>query len=169
MADRGRFPAKRRKTWEDMPALVTVFTASTTQLGGGLPFEQAGSTVLRMMGEYTIHVSSAPVALDRARIGIGIGVVSSDAFALGSTAVPDPLGELEYPWLYWAEHALAFSDADTNQSGAAGSVRKAFDVKSQRKVGARQTLAGIFQYSDVNGTPPLTLMFGQVRVLLALP
>ena len=96
---------RRNKEWVNIPASTNSFTGNATGSGGAL---ESGTklTVLRMLGEYAITLVPAPVALDECEIAVAIGVISSDAFALGASAFPDPVEEPEYPWLYWASHKL---------------------------------------------------------------
>ncbi len=161
-------PARRAKIWSAIPGISLALTASGTSLGGSISFATA-DTVLRMMGQYIITPTSAPAALDNARVVVAIGVVSSDAFAAGSASVPDPAGEPEYPWLYWADHPLFFSTSTTDPNSGASTLRHSFDVRSMRKLKPRESLAMIVEYADIVGAPPLQFSTGQTRVLIALP
>ena len=161
---------RRRKTWAGLPGIALNMTADSTQLGGGLSFSESGSTLMRLLGEYTILPTSAAAAGDECVVTVALGIVSLDAFNLGSTAVPDPGGEAGYPWLYWAAHPLAFNTTALGGNLTdTGMFRHRFDIKSQRKIGTGQILAVIVEYSDLTGTPPLTIVLGQTRVLIALP
>ena len=156
------------KQWEGLAAIKLALTADTTSGGGVLNFTTS-ITILRMIGEYVIAPTSAPAALDAVRIGVGIGVISTDAATLGPTAVPDPLGEPDFPWLYWADHAFLFSTTDPDSGGnLASSVRHRFDIRSMRKVKPRESLTMIVQYADSVGTPPMSFFAGQTRVLQGL-
>ena len=123
---------------------------------------------MRLIGEYTIAATSAPAASDEVVIGVGIGVVSTDAAGAGSSAMPDPLGEPEYPWLYWKAHPLFFAGTDPEGAGQNYSLRQSFDVKSMRKLKPRESLVLVLQYLDVAGTVPITIAHGHTRVLLAI-
>ena len=160
---------RRRKSWFGLLGLSTNLTGDATVLGGGLTATEAGNTVLRIMGEYTISPTSAPVVSDLATVTVGIAIVSADAFELGLTVVPDPGSEPEYDWLYWRAHSMAFDNVLSDSSGANATLRRPFDVKSMRKLGARETLCSIVQYSDISGSSPLSYEFSQARVLMALP
>ena len=140
--------ARRQKQWARIPGFVTSFSADGTQAPAGFA-TAAGSqpTVMRMLGEYTIVADTAPVVAESAFLTVGIAVVSTDAFALGSTAMPDPAIELEFLWLYWAEHGF---------------------IRSMRKLRARETLAVILQYAVTNGTPDIRMLMSSTRILLAL-
>ncbi len=158
--------ARMLKEWENIPSIQIDFTSTATALGGVIAMS-APRTVIRMIGEYVIGPTSAPAALDVAKIAIAIGVVSSDAFAAGAGSVPDPAVEEEYPWLYWKEHMFFFPTNSADPSTAQGSVRVSFDIRSMRKLKPRESLAWVFQYVDINGVPPLTLDVASTRVLFA--
>ncbi len=164
---KGNYPAKRRKVWSAIPSFTANMTADNTFAIASVG-NFAGNTVLRMLGEYGVAPTSAPSTTDQAKCTIGIGVVSTDAFNVGASAMPDPAGEPGYPWLYWAEHPLFYSATTQDAASAVGTVRQAFDIKSMRKVTDRQSLVFIFQYTDILGAPPLTMAASQTRVLIAL-
>ena len=154
------------KHWELLPSSSSAFTTgSTAFLSGNTPGHPA--TVLRMLGEYAIGSTAAPTALDACLISVGIGIVSADAAELGSTAMPDPSVEAEFPWMYWAEHAVFFSTTAADPNGANATVRRSFDVRSMRKIKPRETLALVAQYVDVVGAPPVQLVTAGIRVLFA--
>ncbi len=164
MANGRRGGQRMDKEWSSIPSTNSVIVASSTVLQGAVTLGTSG-TVIRMIGEYTIVPTSAPAASDAVLIGVGIGVVSSDAFTAGAASVPDPSGDPEYPWLYWASHPIVFSGTGT--TGAAIAFRHRFDVRSMRKMKPKESLAMIIQYVDIAGTPPITFLNGLVRVLIA--
>ena len=162
---------RRRKQWT---SLLGGGPLNFTAVGSGgisnLAFGDGGNTILRMMGEYIITSVPMPVAADGCVITAAIGIFSTDAVTAGvSTAFPDFTAELEYPWLYWASHAFAFETADVDSNAAAGQIRHTFDVRSQRKVSPRQSLAWVFEYGNFAGNPAMNVWAGATRVLLALP
>ncbi len=165
MAD-NRFRGPRmQKHWHSIGPGSIGFTANATFLAGSLNLD-GPFTVIRMLGEYIVGVDAAPTAQDAARISVGIGVVSVDATVVGSTAMPDPGGEPDYPWLYWAEHPLFF--VDTSLAGEeTRSLRRSFDIRSMRKMKPREALAMVIEYQDIAGTPPIQVVSAQTRVLVA--
>ncbi len=171
MANRSFTRSQRMtKRWISLPDFEVVFTANGTRLFGILSLTEP-STVMRIMGEYSVQCQGAGVfvTLDKALVTIGIGVVSTDAAELGFTAMPDPADELQYPWLYWREHTITVFDAaalDGSQDQAFH--RVSFDVKSMRKLKPRESLVMIGQYRDVVGTPPVEVFSAAARVLLAV-
>ena len=155
------------KHWHTIPGISIAFTVDNTAAGGGLALD-GPFTVLRMLGEYTIAPTSAPTIGDKVTIGFGIGVVSSDAFAVGGSAMPDPVTtDQDYPWLYWADHDFFFPVNSVESALATTSLRRAFDIKSMRKMKPRETLAMVIQYVDSVGAPPITVEASQTRVLVA--
>ena len=161
-----QYGPRRNKTWFGIAANFISMTSETTFLANSLS-SGVQTTVLRTFGEYVIQPESALVALDRAVVTVAIGVVSTDAFGVGVTAMPDPADEFDYPWLYWASHAIWAGTMSADPNSQATTVRKAFDVKSMRKINPRESLAMIVQYSNSAGTPPLAFFAGGMRVLLA--
>jgi hypothetical protein len=158
--------ARMPKEWNSLAGIALGMTASNTFLGSSLAFNSS-YTVLRMLGEYVITPTSSPQALDNAIVTVGIGVVSSDAYAVGASAVPDPASEPNYPWLYWASHPFFFGATGADPASEACSVRHSFDVRSMRKLKARESLALVVEYADIAGTPALKFTAGSTRVLLA--
>ncbi len=167
MADRFRTPRKE-KEWNGTGSSIVAMTADGSFLaGGGFNFS-ASSTIIRMIGEYVITPTSAPTAGDSAIVTIGAGKVSSDAAALGATAMPDPAVEFGYPWLYWASHVFRFAGTSVDGGAAGASLRHRFDIRSMRKFKPNESLAIVVQYSNNAGDPPLTLNLPSWRLLLAL-
>ena len=157
---------KKAKLWLSTPSVDLFLSAAGTVAGGSIPFSSP-QTVLRMLGEYIIAPNTAPTAADRCRIAVGVAKVSTDAFTLGATALPDPAGDPEFPWLYWMQHSFFYSDVSL-ESGGVRDVRVSYDIRSMRKFNSGESLAWVAQYVDVAGTPPMRLGFGQTRVLTTL-
>jgi len=115
--------------------------------------------------------NATTTALDECKIVLALGMISTDAFSLGSTAVPDPAGEPEYPWLWWKSLQM-FSpfviDGTGSDDSGALILRGEMDVKAMRKIKPGQTLTWIAQYVDITGTPSVQLSMGQTRVLLGV-
>ncbi len=164
MADRN-FGRRMAKHWHVISGSTIGFTGNSTFLSGSLALNGPW-TVIRMLGEYIIAADAAPTAQDAVAIGFGIGVVSSDAVVVGSTAMPDPVDEPEYPWLYWAQHDFFFNDTSL-VDGNVRSLRRSFDIRSMRKLKPRESLVVVIQYADTAGSPPMQVLFAQTRVLVA--
>ena len=155
------------KHWHSIPSISLAFTSSSTLQGGSLALDGPW-TVIRMLGSYLIAPTAGGtfVAGDAADIVVGIGVVSSDAFAAGAGSMPDPAGEPEYPWLYWKDTQFSLLGAPAGDE-ALSTARVEFDIRSMRKIKPRESLAVVAQYADRSGNPPYTVRFGRTRVLVA--
>ncbi len=160
---RGRRMAKE---WINSLTAGNSFTADATAILGSVSFNVPG-TVLRMIGEYIIAPTAAPVAGDEAVISIGIGFVSGDAFTLGSTAMPDPGAEPQFPWLFWSSHVLRYTTTALPADLGVGTLRRQFDIKSMRKFKPRETLVMVAEYADSAGAPPIRISCAPYRVLVA--
>jgi len=166
MADRFRTP-KKEKQWDAIPSFTEVMTANATFLTARVAFSSV-QTVLRMIGEYIITPTSAPTALDQCVVAVGICKMSTDASTVGATAAPDPAGEAEYPWLYWASHKFYFGGTGAEPSAGPGAVRKSFDIRSMRKFRPGESLVFVTQYVDIAGLPPMTFSAGETRILTTI-
>jgi len=162
-----RFTRGRRmaKHWHVMAGQSFNLTGNTTQTAGDLTLDGPW-TAIRMLGGYLIGPDAAPTAQDACTLGVGIGVVSADAIALGATAVPDPIGEPDYPWLYWASHDLFYVDASL-EDGARRTLRVDFDIRSMRKLKPREGLVFVLEYANTAGNPAIQFCAQQTRVLVA--
>ena len=157
-----------QKAWLSIPTTNIAMIVDATALGGSIGFAGPG-TILRMVGEYIICNTGMTVTGDAVEIIVGIGIISSDAFAAGVGLVPDPGAEPEYPWMYWQEHAFFFpvGGAPHTPNSDMSEVRKVIDIRSMRKVKPRESLAFIVQYADIAGTPPMQIIQVGIRVLIA--
>ncbi len=158
---------RMEKAWLSTGISRSLMTGNATILFSGALNFVAPGTILRMIGEYLISPTSAPAALDSAVITVGIGIVSTDAAALGATAMPDPAVDGDYPWLYWASHAFTFAGTDPQAGSDSYRVRVPFDIRSMRKFKPAQSLVMVAQYSNQVGTPPLTMEQPAWRTLIA--
>ena len=165
---RPRFGGVRRtKQWGVIPGLSNAFTDTASQGGGAISFTEA-TTVLRMLGSYIVVPINAPVVGESGTLAVGIAVISSDAFAAGGAALPDPIGEPEYPWLYWGSHQFFYSSVSLDPSSAGATLRHRFDIRSMRKIKPRESLAMVVEYARGTGSVDLQFEASQTRVLLAL-
>ena len=172
MANSRRGGPRQAKIWQFITGSSLALTATGT-FGGGKIDVTDSRTVLRMIGNILIHRTGTVTAADKVRISLGIGVVSTDAATLGASALPDPGGEPEYPWLYWAEYdfgfpaGLATSGAGSTDS-VAGVVRDHYDIRSMRRMKPRESLVFVVEYTDEAGTPAMDIELSKTRVLFGL-
>ncbi len=158
------------KEWDALPAIRLTGISATTVLGGSLAFGPAGAaTILRIRGEVVAQLET-PAANEVKAFGIGIGVFSTDAVALGATAMPDPLADVGYPWIYWSAHVLMarIADGATSPADQAGTktARIMIDSKAMRKVRPDQSVAIVVEPINLAGTATMELAMGPIRVLI---
>ena len=153
------------KQWAAIPAWTDTITADETDLVSFLSFA-APFTILRCRGDLILSFDETKQIGDTARVGFGLAVLSTDAVTLGPTAVPDPLGEPEFPWLYWEEVNFRATVAAGEDSLGLTNYRMHIDTKAMRKVKPGQSLVPILQFDLVSGIPVMDVDVGQIRVLV---
>ena len=135
---RGRLGAQRRETlWAPIPIVSTNIT------GGGATLVAVASASEDALRPYTIvrthlHVTiiSDQVAATEVQIvAVGLAVVTDQASAIGITAIPTPVTDLESDAWYlhqWLQNTYLFADATGFQDG--GVVQMDYDSKAMRRV-----------------------------------
>jgi len=96
-------------------------------------------TVTRLIVDLEVGMQATSESEGEMVIDVGVGVCSDEAFVLGSTAIPDPNIEGDYPmngWLYiatgWVTQSLPTGGTPTAM-WRTNAVFKA-DIRTQRKV-----------------------------------
>ncbi len=154
------------KSWSAIPSGGVNMTASGTfTAGGGLSFS-GPATLLRARGELIIGLDETSATGDQSKVGMGLAIVSTDAFTLGVTAFPDPSGEPEYPWMWWNEVSLLTNTATAGKGLGTDVVRVELDTKAMRKIKPGETLTLVIQYTTIVGNPIASLLQSQIRVLV---
>ncbi len=155
------------KQWISLPGLSD--STSTNELINATAIDfQVPATILRIRGSGGLIMFDETVqAGDEIDIGIGIGIVSTDAFNAGVASLPNPLGDFEYPWLYLAQQDLVCTVAIGDQ--ALGSTTYRFpdvDTRAMRKIKPSQALVYVFESGGAAGAPVTNLKFPTLRVLI---
>ena len=157
------------KHWHSLGSnILNATSADVTGLVANFLSDDEPFTVLRILGSWGYGPGVVNVINDTAALTYAIGVFSSDAVAVGGTAVPDPEDEPGYPWLYYKsvlfEQTIAAQD-----SGGDPRISRFFDinVKSMRKIKPRESLAIVFQFRDINGALLVHFNAECCRVLVA--
>ena len=169
-----RFERSERQSveWNFIPGSEITMTADNTFVTGASFAATTRFTLRRLRGKITFWLESTLAAGDQVQVGVGIGVFSTDAVALGATALPDPLGEPGYPWLWWSDYRLfvvgSLSPVENQPLQSAQSREVEIDSKAMRILRPGQSIAMVVQYSDVSGTPQVSFVQGRLRLLLGL-
>jgi len=167
MAFRGGSPGgtRQRKHWHGTVDATKDFTGTSTAIVSSFSID-GPVTILRTVGNILVSPTGGGtfVAADRARIVFGLGVVSTDAFAVGPSAMPDPGDEAEFDWLWWYITWIQVLDTGVGDDMGVNE-RIVVASKAMRKMSQRHTLVMIAQYADEAGAPPMTVQCG-LRVLI---
>ena len=101
-------------------------------------------------------------------IGItwGLGIVSTDAATLGATALPDPAGDSDFPWLWWGDMFLRSHNAGHEEAWGLSAQKLEVDTKAMRRVKPSESLIWVVETSTIAGAPNTFLDFGVTRVLV---
>ncbi len=153
------------KSWTAIPSTQSVIITDSTVSGGGLAFSEP-ATILRCRGEILVHLESTLAAGDAVKFAFALGVISSDAFTLGATAMPDPSGDADYPWVYWTEITLTTEEVTVADWMGYTWLRIPVDSKAMRKMKPGETFCWIMQRTDLGGNPPAVVDIAQTRVLI---
>ncbi len=169
MARQFRTP-RMEKNWNGLPSGTLNMAAEGTFLAPGFLSFLANSTILRVRGEFTIgpDTNGTIASDDKCKIACGLGIFSTDAVNAGGGSMPDPNAEPEFQWLWYLSAAMTFGGTFTQEQLTEGGSfkRVTIDSRSMRKVRPGQSLAFVFQYVDVSGTPPIDINLGVLRVLV---
>jgi len=171
MANRGR-DTRMEKEWFGLNGQATDLTAAGTTVGPNTAFTES-VTLIRFLIGWALSPTAVTTSQDAVKITLGLAKVSTDAAAAGAASMPDPADEPEFPWLYWSSRHFRWSAATSGTAGqgaqdAMGSVRVHDDLRTMRKFKPGQSLIWVVQYTDINGTPPVSLILEQTRILAAL-
>ena len=165
---RGRSPGFQRKIdfkqWNAAPGLTAEVRTTTLTVGGLLSFSSP-ATILRWRSYWSGILDETRQIGDEMLLIYAIGVFSTDAVVAG--ALPDPIQEPEYPWVFWDEMVLnSFSISDARAPWGPGAQRREVDSKALRKVKPGESLVYVVQSADVSGAPVTLIDVGQLRVLI---
>ena len=167
-------PARREKQWVNIGegGTLETFTANATQIiGVAAQTFESRATILRVRGTGLIFIDNS-VLNDLVVFTMGLVIVTSDAFAVGDSAMPDPADDQTIGWLWHGSWVLGakvpLGSTEANQSDIAGVVRFDIDSKAMRKTRVDETLVMVGQYVNLTGNPPLSVGLGVLRCLTAL-
>ena len=154
------------KEWAGIPSLINEIGANATILGGSLAFT-APATILRARGRLYAQFDETVQVGDRIIVTFGLGIVSTDSYTVGSTAMPDPGGEPEYPWLWWGQVMLEAGVAAGHSGGFGPTAQQLeVDTKAMRKIKPGQSLAWVWELAGAAGSPVTIVSQGETRVLI---
>ena len=168
---RGRQSVRRQTAWEEGPggtAGTVISTPTSVILGSGIQPVADGLTVVRLRGYLEILLEAADVVGSGYAGAVGACVVNSDAFAVGVTAVPNPVDDSDWDgWMYHRFFSLHATTATIGDGVNTGRLAWEVDSKAMRKLPLNETLLMSIQTFEV-GAAQIEVFFDS-RVLVKLP
>ncbi len=170
---RGSFRARsprRRTGWEEGPGTQAINGQSSSFaaiIGGGQSALVDGMTVARIRGQIEVYLTAVTAAGDGYAGAFGIGIVTAAAFAVGVTAVPTPITEIE--WEGWLWHQFFSLHVGDKTAGDVDHSRLQIpvDTKAMRKIGSDEVVFLSWEATE-EGTATIEAVGGS-RMLVMLP
>ena len=163
---------RRRSAWTEGAGGQTNTQAAATFtniLGGGVITSSGEVTIVRTRGELTIGLSAATAALDGFSGAVGIGIVTTQAFNVGVTALPLPISDAEWDGWMWHQYFNVFAQSASPGFATDGGTfaRYQVDSKAMRRLEDEMTLVAVIEGTEV-GTSTMNARFDS-RILVKLP
>jgi len=169
---RRKTTARRSKVWLGAqsstalglsPSTAAVFTiVDETQVE-----TQGKPTIARVRGTWNAwHDRTAAPATSAMVVAAGITVVSTKSLTIGVTALPTPLANIEWPWLWWDSTVVGIDVGDATGFEQLTTFNRSIDSKAMRKVPPASTVVLIVEAgAAMLGAPDARLVFA-IRMLL---
>ena len=139
-----------QKSWLGANFGATSINATAQAVLGAFQFTvSSSSTLLRIRGNLLVKATPDAVA-DNTVVGLGMGIITTDAATIGGTSVPGPLGDPDWDWV-WHQYV----PLDAGQAALAGDdigtfVRVPIDSKAMRKMKTNESLVLIGHAANSN-------------------
>ena len=163
--------ARRSKVWVGAQGTIAALgpsSASAFTIIDETSLETQGKpTIARCRGMWNAwHDTSAAAATSSMVVAAGIAVVSTKAITAGVTAIPNPLTNIEWPWLWW-DSALVGNEVITAVGvQSIGNTNRVIDSKAMRKIPPASTLILVLESGPaLEGAPDANVAFA-LRMLL---
>ena len=160
---RSRLPMRgprRLTSWDVGPGNTTVvpLTASGKTLFAGVSPVRDGLTLIRLRGQLSAALTSSSITQGGYNCALGVGIVTVNAFNVGTTAVPGPLTDEAWDGWLWHQY-FRLTSSGTIAGGAstdedlAGvlttSFRTEVDSKAMRKVNNEEIIIAVLEVVEV--------------------
>ncbi len=156
MARRPSFPARsgRQFAWSTVVIRSAGTLASGKSTGSAVAVgvnDLQSSTLIRTRGLLSVHFDPTTIA-DILQFGVGLGVYSDDAFVVGQTAMPGPLSDAGFDWVW--HKIVTFGPTFTATEDGTNILHNLWvdvDSKAMRKVKTNQSVAFIVEAVVLSG------------------
>ena len=167
MAQRRGFPqgrgSVRRKTdWGFGPStsgIVLSLSAAGTAVSDGVTPGFGALTIVRTRGAYNIELNSSQGVAEGAQIALGLCKVTSEAFAVGATAIPDPVTDDDWDGWFWYQYVGFHRSAAATQIAIdnATFVYGVIDSKAMRRVDVSEVVCFVMGLEEEISSVTATL------------
>ena len=147
---------RRQLIWSSVivraAGLALSSTAKFTGSLGGLGVTSGGgATLVRTRGQGIVHFDADAIA-DVALLGLGLGIFSSDAFAQGAAALPGPITEVDFPWVWHSVYSLGpVVTATANEESLIQNIPFVLDSKAMRILKPSETMGFVAEVLVTSG------------------
>ena len=131
--------------WNSLVDTGTALTTAQGAIGGGFSAAQA-LTLMRCRGEIILE-ATPDASGDSDVVGLGLIIVSGDAFVVGGASLPGPISDASASWLW---HRFVCLEASTNALDGSHILTNRIievDSKAMRKMKPNDTLALVGELS----------------------
>ena len=169
LSPRSQSPRRRSEWFAGVGGTaVTVITSSVSAiLGNGVVTTFGEETLVRTRGLVDLFLTSSTSPGDGFFGALGIGLVSTPAFAAGAGSIPTPIQEIDWDGWLWYSHFSVHEDSADGQGSGAAHQRIILDSKAMRKVQEQETLVAVIEAIEI-GTAVMSVFFDS-RMLSKLP
>jgi len=127
--------------------------------------DMTSPTIIRIRGNGVVMATGGTIG-DDVMVGMGIGIVSSKAGAAGIAAVPAPLTDPTFPWMWHRFIPLRFLSAADELTPDVSINRFEIDAKAMRKIlSDEEELIFVTETSNAVGTASISFSHG-IRILI---
>ena len=138
---------------------TSLTSSSAVIMGGGVTPTTGPVTLIRTRGNFHGSLESVTAAADGMQGAFGICVVQAAAFAIGITAIPTPITELDSDaWVYHKFFGVQAHSAVEAEFNTSTVVRFDVDSKAMRKLDSETVLVAVVEVVML-GTAVLRVYF----------
>jgi len=128
-----------------------VIAKSGGNLGTSLGVSTSGSTLIRTRGTGLVMFDAAATN-NVVLFAIGLGIFSSDAFAVGAGSLPGPITDAGYSWVWHRLFSLGPAlDGTQNVQNIGQNIPFEIDSKAMRKMHPNETMGFVAEGLVING------------------
>jgi len=154
------------KQWSFLPAGDQAISVAGITLSSQSDFLEPG-TILRSRGYVQASMDASKQVNDTIGVAFGLGIVSTDAATLGSTAMPGPFSDPQYPWLWFGTMFLRANLASgQDEAWGVSQQRLEVDTKAMRRFKPKESLVWVIETASLAGGPATNITTGFTRVLI---